>query len=360
MVVMRVALFLAALSTLAFAAPKRILYITHTAGFRHGSIETSARVMTEVAARTGVLEIVHTEDLAALAPGRLRDFDAIFFFTSGELPLSDEQKTAFLDFISSGKGFGGAHSATDTLYNWPEYGDLIGGYFDGHPWTQEAGIDVEDSEHPASRSLAPSFRLLEEFYQFRAFSRDKVRVLMTLDTSTVDRNAPGVNRTDDDFALAWVKPHGAGRVFYTALGHFDETWLDPRFQKMLEGALLWLAGEVDGAATPYRPAPRITRVANLGASEEETITSVGYLVVSGEDLTSGSTMVGAARPLKLAGTKVTLNGAALPLVLATPKAVVAELPSTLPEGDAADVEIVSGSIERSGPRRVTLRRPPAQ
>jgi hypothetical protein len=357
---MRVALLLAALSTLAFAAPKRILYLTHTAGFRHGSIETSARVMTEVAGRTGVLEVVHTEDLSALAPDRLREFDAIFFFTSGELPLSDEQKAALLDFVRGGKGFGGAHSATDTLYNWPEYGDLIGGYFDGHPWTQEAGIDVEDSQHPASRPLAPSFRLLEEFYQFRAFSRDHVRVLMTLDTSTVDRNAPGINRTDDDFALAWVKPYGAGRVFYTALGHFDETWLDARFQAMLEGALLWLTGEINGDAAPHRPAPRITRVANLGASEEETITSGGYLVVSGEDLTGGSTMVGATRPLKLAGTKVTLNGAALPLVLATPKAVVAELPAMLADGDAADVEVISGSIEHSAPHRVTLRHPPAQ
>src|SRR5262249_51468838 len=142
------------------------------------------------------------------------------------------------------------HSATDTFYTWPEYGELIGGIFDGHPWTQEAGVDVEDPQNPIVAHMAPSFRAFEEFYQFRAFSRDQVRVLLTLDTRTVDLGAPGVNRTDRDFALAWNRKYGDGRVFYSAFGHFPENFRNEPFRTMLSKALLWLVGEIEADATP--------------------------------------------------------------------------------------------------------------
>ena len=131
-----------------------------------------------------------------LTAENLRNYDAVYFFTSGELPLSDQQKADLLDFVRSGKGFGGSHSATDCLYTWPEYGEMIGGYFDGHPWAQEASVDVEDAQSPLLPGAAPAFRFIEEFYQFRDFSRDRVRVLLTLDTGSVDMAAPGINRTD--------------------------------------------------------------------------------------------------------------------------------------------------------------------
>ncbi|MGH9722605.1 MAG: ThuA domain-containing protein, partial [Bryobacteraceae bacterium] len=159
------------------SAPRRILYVTHTAGFRHGSIEVSRETFNKVAARSGVLEIQHTEDVSLLTASVLQNFDAVFFFTSGELPLSAQQKTDLLTFVRDGKGFGGAHSATDTLYTWPEYGELIGAVFDGHPWAHEVTIDIEDPGHPAARALPPSFRISDEIYQFRSFSRERVRVL---------------------------------------------------------------------------------------------------------------------------------------------------------------------------------------
>src|SRR6184192_509567 len=190
----------------ALAAPHRILYVTATYGYRHSdSIDASVQVMAQIAHETGVLEIVHTEDVSLLNADYLRSFDAVYFFTSGELPLSNQQKTDLLDFIRQGKGFGGSHSATDCLYTWAEYGDMIGGYFDGHPWAQEAAVDVEDPQNSLVAHLAPSFRFIEEFYQFRAFSRDRVRVLLTLDTRSVDMNAAGINRTDRDFPLAWIR-----------------------------------------------------------------------------------------------------------------------------------------------------------
>src|SRR4051794_13827429 len=156
-----------------FAAPRRVLYVTATYGFRHGdSIAASIDVMQQLARESGSLEIVHTEDVALVNAAYLRDFDAVYFFTSGELPLTYQQKADLLDFVRQGKGFGGSHSATDCLYTWPEYGDLIGGYFDGHPWAQQATVDVEDPQSPILPTLPPNFRFTEEFYQFRAFSRD--------------------------------------------------------------------------------------------------------------------------------------------------------------------------------------------
>ena len=297
------------------AAPKRVLYVTHTAGYRHDSIPASQEAMRAVAARSGSLEIVATEDLSQITAEGLRDFDALFFFTSGELALSDSQKRDLLAFVSEGKGFGGAHSATDTLYAWPEYGELIGAYFDGHPWAQEVEIHVEDPEHPATRLLEHSFRISDEIYQFRGLSRDKVRVLLTLDESSVDLTRPDVRGSDGEFPLAWCHSFGNGRVFYTALGHGDETWEDPRFQDMLEGALLWLVGEVTGDATPRRASPVVAGVRQVG----------DYIEIYGEGLTSGSTAITWEGAARLAGAAVLVDGERLRVIYASPSQVNAAL-----------------------------------
>src|SRR5499427_5991924 len=164
----------------ASGATRRVLFLTATYGFRHeGSINASVEVMQDLARASGVFEVDHTEDVSLINADNLRSYDAVYFFTSGELPLSDSQKAVLLDFVRSGKGFGGSHSATDTLYTWPEYGDLIGGIFDGHPWAQEATVKVEDAQSMLVGHASPSFRFVEEFYQFRNFSRDRVHVLLS-------------------------------------------------------------------------------------------------------------------------------------------------------------------------------------
>src|SRR2546427_6819978 len=148
-------------SVAATAAPKRVLYVTHSAGFRHGSLPTSCAVMQDLGVRSGDFEVTCSEDLALISADSLRDFDILYFFTSGELALSDQQKADLLAFVRAGKGFGGAHSATDTLYTWPEYGEMIGAYFNGHPWTQEISIRVEDTDDPIVSALSPSFRFAD-------------------------------------------------------------------------------------------------------------------------------------------------------------------------------------------------------
>jgi uncharacterized protein len=233
------------------AAVRRILYVTATYGYRHDSIAASVQVMQDLANQSGgVFEVVNTEDVSQINAANLSNFNAIYFFTSGELPLNDQQKADLLDFVRQGKGFGGSHSATDTFYTWPEYGEMIGAYFDGHPWTQQAAVNVNDPDNPIVAHMAPSFSTLEEYYQFRDFSRDNVRVLLSLDTSSVDLNADDVHRPDGDFVLAWMRRYGQGRVFYSAFGHFDESFQQPMMREMLRNALLWLTGEVEIDATP--------------------------------------------------------------------------------------------------------------
>ena len=223
---------------------RKILYLTQSAGFQHGVLPLSEEILRQLGAASRAFQLVVAQDSAVINRDNLLEYDAVVFYTSGELPLSDLQKEALLDFVRTGKGFTGIHSATDTLYAWPEYGELIGGYFDGHPWHQEVAIETDDPSHPATRNLAPAFRITDEIYQFRNFIREEVHGLLRLDNTSVSLNVPGVNRTDGDFALAWTKPFGSGRVFYTALGHREEVWQDKRFQSHLLNGIRWTMRDV--------------------------------------------------------------------------------------------------------------------
>lgn len=212
----------------------RVLMLTATAGFRHDSIPTARQVMATMAA-SGGFSVTPTEDLSLIATDTLRNYDVVMFaLTSGELPFSAVQKSALVDFVSSGHGFIGVHSATDTLYEWPDYGRLIGAYFKEHPWTQQGSVVVESPSHPASGGLAERFSITEEFYTFQDNPRGRVDVLLRLDPASV--GATG------DYPLAWAHAFGAGRAYYNALGHFPETWRDGRFQRLLASAVAWTSG----------------------------------------------------------------------------------------------------------------------
>jgi type 1 glutamine amidotransferase len=217
------------------AAPVRVLMLTATRGFRHDSIPVARDVMSGLAASSGAFTVTLTEDVSALTASVLGSYDVIFFaLTTGELEFDAVQKAAILNFVSNGKGFLGVHSATDTLYDWPDYGKLVGAYFKEHPWTQPATVLVEDSTHPSTVGLGDRFTLTEEFYTFRENPRPRVHVLLRLDPASVGSTG--------DYPLAWTQSFGSGRAYYNALGHFPETWRDPRFQRQLTGAIQWAAG----------------------------------------------------------------------------------------------------------------------
>jgi hypothetical protein len=170
--------------------------------------------------------------------------------------MDDQKKADFLSFIhDDGKGFIGIHSATITFTNWPEYGEMIGGYYDEHPWgTFEAPVVVEDPNFPGMQKFPHFFTVRDEIYQIKDFSREKCRVLMTLDASKLDLANPRVHRADHDFAATWAKMYGKGRVFYSTLGHVEENWDRPDYQDMYAKAIEWALGLIDGDVTP-RPLP---------------------------------------------------------------------------------------------------------
>jgi len=212
----------------------RVLMLTATAAFRHDSIPAARQVMAALAA-TGAFSVNATEDLSLVNSDTLRNYDVVMFaLTSGELPFSAAQKAALIDFVSGGHGFIGVHSATDTLYEWPDYGRLVGAYFKEHPWTQQGSVVVENPSHPANVGVTDRLSITEEFYTFQDNPRGRVDVLLRLDPASV--GATG------DYPLAWAHSVGAGRAYYNALGHFPETWRDARFQRMLASAVAWTAG----------------------------------------------------------------------------------------------------------------------
>ena len=233
------------------AKERRLLFVVQTKGYHHASTETAIPEVMTLGRETKAFTTTVTDDASIITEGFLRNFDAVMFFPSGELPMNAIQKKALMDFIKSGKGFIGVHSATDTFNRWPEYGEMIGGYFDGHPWHEEVTVKVEDPHFPGLNFLGDSFRFGEEVYQYRNWSRDKVHVLLSLDNNSVDISKG--KRADKDYAMAWCKRHGRGRVLFNGLGHRPEAWKDPRFHRMLLDGIRWAMGDLPDRVPIEKP-----------------------------------------------------------------------------------------------------------
>jgi uncharacterized protein len=249
---------------------KHLLVLGEEKGYRHESVSHAMATIERLGRESGLWTTTIRTDTEVLTKQKLEynaknlnDFDAVLFYTGGELEMNPEQKAAFLSFIhDDGKGFVGVHSATITFTSWPEFGEMIGGYFDEHPWvTFDAPIIVEDPDFPGMQQWPKSFVLKDEIYQVKDYSRDKVRVLMRLDANKLDLNNSHVHRKDRDFAVTWAKMYGKGRVYYSTLGHVEQNWDDPRLQKMYVEALKWAMGLENADVTP-RPLP--TQSGNAG------------------------------------------------------------------------------------------------
>jgi len=219
--------------------PEHVLYFTLSAGYRHQVIPLSQATLEQLGKDSGAFDITATEDTAVFTTKNLERYAAVIFYTSGEPPMSGVQKAALLDFVRSGGGFLGVHSATDTFYSWPDYLDLVGGYFDDHPWHQPVTIDVVDPSDPLVAFLGSSFQIEDEIYQISDFDYRGSHVLLRLDQSSVDLSASGVHQRFYGWPLTWTRLYGQGRVFYTALGHEAAVWRDPRHQRILSNAVLW-------------------------------------------------------------------------------------------------------------------------
>ena len=261
---------------------KHILFLGGNRYYAHDAVSKAMYTMAKLGEESGLFDVMFRTDFKLVTKSKipqyinaknLNYFDAVMFFTQGDFPLSEDQRADLLSFVrEDGKGILVAHSGTDhnrwefsgdgnmAIKNQggcPEFTEMIGGVFVNHPWLQPVRINVEDRGFPATEHFPAVVEIEEEIYQVVRFSREKVRVLMTLDVDSVDLENPPLGpvvREDLDFALAWARTWGEGRVFVSPLGHIFGTWDRPDIQKMWLEAARWVLGLTDGDATP-RPRP---------------------------------------------------------------------------------------------------------
>lgn len=300
--------------------PARLLVVTVTKGFRHGSIETAEPVLEKLGREKGLFhvdflrmppnrppqprrprrgknvtdekwaqiesqfkeqqkvfqkadqpwqQVLQQKFAVAFSPESLAQFDGVVFVsTTGELPIPD--LGAFLKWIQDGHAFIGIHAASDTLKSSDAYVEMIGGHFAGHPWTAkgEHGFVNHDSTHPVVKMFPERFRWKDEIYQYGPrYKPENVRVLLSIDMAASTPKNPW------HVPVSWVRDYGRGRVFYTNLGHNDETWSDDAFQKHLTEGTAWALGRFDAPskANPSIQAAEYLRSVVAAAGELDGI-----------------------------------------------------------------------------------------
>lgn len=215
----------------------RILVFSETDGFRHDSIPAGTAALTALGARHG-FAVDATEDPRTFTDGNLAAYRAVVFLcTTGNI-LDVEQRAAFQRYIEAGHGYVGVHSASDTGYDWPWYGDLVGAYFAHHPDIQPAVLHVEDGSHPSTMGLPANWSRTDEWYDFRTNPRDMpgVNVLITLDESSYSGGQMGV-----DHPWSWYHAFDGGRAWYTAGGHAVESYAEDLFVRHVLGGIQYAA-----------------------------------------------------------------------------------------------------------------------
>jgi len=218
------------------AAPPTILVFTRTTGYRHASIPAAVAAVRGIGRRDGFAVVV-TEDPRAFSDAALRRVRAIAFLLTTGTVLDADQRGALERFVRRGGGWLGVHSASDTEYAWPFYGQLVGAYFRRHPAIQAATVEVIDRRNPATAPLPAIWRRVDEWYDFQSDPRGRVHVLATID----ERSYRG-GRMGADHPIAWCHEDLGGRALYTAMGHTIAAYREPLFLAHLRGALDYVLG----------------------------------------------------------------------------------------------------------------------
>lgn len=239
-----------------------------------------------VGQESGAYRPVVSDDLAMYAPENLKQFDAIVLNNAsgawirptaedmakeaiaklGDTPAEAEQalRRSFLDFIDQGGGAVCLHFAIAANQEWPEFRELFGGTFIGHPWTEEVGVAVEEPDHPLVAAFGgQDFRIFDEIYTYGPpYDRAKLRVLLSIDPATTNMGPRWLDRNkDDDYALAWVKSYGRGRIFNTSFGHMASLCSDPRVLQFYLDAIQFATGDLEAPTAPrpgrptHKPVP---------------------------------------------------------------------------------------------------------
>jgi len=259
--------------------PSKLLFLTHAGLYKHTSLGPAESAVTswgpragfEVTTLQGYQQDAESLDLSIIDAEYLAQFDGVMMMTNGNLPLTDSQKSALIDFVRDGGGFVGVHCAALTLYDTPEFGEMLGGYFrqaiqQNHVFV----LNVEDTDHPATRMLGDSWPIVDELYFYGTaawtadrpeenvdvlfgnqipigLSRDRVHVLLSIDTGKTDLEGLDGVESGGDYPQSWYQDFGEGRSFYTSLGHRDDIWSnDPVFQAHVTGGIRWALGLEEG------------------------------------------------------------------------------------------------------------------
>jgi type 1 glutamine amidotransferase len=238
--------------------PRRILVFWRCEGFFHGEgIAGANHALAAMGRKTGAFTADFSDDYRVFAPASLAKYDVVVLNNTTQLKLPEAGRPALLEFVRKGKGLVGIHAATDSFYDWPEGAALLGGLFDGHPWGAGGtwAFKLDEPAHPLNRAWGgKGFKLRDEIYQFKApYTRADRRVLVSLDLSdpTTGGVKNGVKRTDKDFAVAWIKSCGEGRVFYCSLGHAENVFQDPGVLRFYLDSIQFALGDLK-AETPPR------------------------------------------------------------------------------------------------------------
>lgn len=216
-----------------------VLVFSKTEGFRHESIGAGKVALMDLG-KKHKFRVDTTEDAAVFKEKTLKDYNLVVFLnTTGDV-LNNAQQLEFNRFIQAGGGFVGIHAATDTEYDWPWYGDLVGAYFESHPNdpnVREGIIQVKDQEHIACQHLPAEWKREDEWYNFKDI-RSHINILLNLDEASYEGGTNGENHP-----AAWYHEFDGGRSFYTALGHTPETFSDPLFIEHLWGGMQYALGQ---------------------------------------------------------------------------------------------------------------------
>jgi len=202
--------------------------------------------------KTGAWSTVISKDVQMFEADKLNEFDAVMMDnTTGKDLIADENlKKNLLGFVKGGKGIAGVHSATDAFYEkWPEYGEMMGGFFAGHPF-HKISVKLDDPAHPLNAMFGgKGFEISDEIYTFKdPYSRDKLRILLSIDWENAGLK-PGT-RQDNDYALTWIREFGKGRVFYCAFGHDHQMFWNPVILQHYLAGIQYVLGDLKADATP--------------------------------------------------------------------------------------------------------------
>lgn len=239
------------------AKPRKVLVYSRTKGYRHKSIPYGIYTLTELGKRTGAFSVVATEDPKIFLSDEFMGFDGVIMLnTSGKDAIpKGKHRDVFEKFLEQDRGLIGIHAATDCHKDWDEYLTAMGGFFDGHPWNARSVVTLhnEEPDHPICNHIKCGDTIRDEIYQYRDdehFTREKLRILLSLDLSGKDMKKAKMKRADNDYAVSWIRNYAGSRVFYSNLGHNNETYCNQMALQHFLNGIQFALGDLKADARP--------------------------------------------------------------------------------------------------------------